>query len=54
MIQLLHTGNLRLEKGLNRAKQSMYLAWVIWRIEGSSQQLYNMLKIQLTKAHMSI
>ena len=50
MIQLLHTGHLRLDKCLNRAKQFTYWPGLYDELK----ELYNMLEVQLTKADMSI
>ena len=49
MIQLLHTGHLRLEKCLNRAKQSMYWPSLYEELKDLITQLYDMLEIQCTK-----
>ena len=52
MIQLLHTGHLRLEKCLNRAKESMYWPGLYEEFKDLVMNCTNMLEIQLTKTHV--
>ena len=54
MIQLLHTGHLRLEKCLNRVKQSMYWPGLYEELKRTGNILYYMFEVQLTKADFSI